>query len=194
MTEPALPLSLPYDLATLSERGTELTLSPAPNELAAIAAWLGALGLERFTAALRLARAGDDTYDYAADFTADVVQACVVTLDPVRSHLAGEVKRRYRVTAKLRLKRRDQDPAVEPSAADDDTEILSTSEIDLAAPLLEELALVLDPYPRAPGVAFEPPKEERVPAESPFAVLAKLKERSAGAPATERATKAKPKS
>src|SRR6185295_296544 len=138
MTAPTLPLSLPYDLATLSERGAELTLAPAPSELAAIAAWLGALGLERFTAEIRLTRAGDDTYGYAADFSADVVQACVVTLDPVRSHLAGEVKRRYRVMAKLRLKRRDLDSPVDLSGSDDDTEILPTSELNLAAPLLEE--------------------------------------------------------
>jgi len=48
---------------------------------------------------------------------------------------------------------------------------------DLGTPLREEFALAIDPYPRAPGVAFESPADEDVP-ESPFAVLGKLKRRS----------------
>ena len=43
---------------------------------------------------------------------------------------------------------------------------------DLGTPLREELLLAIDPYPRAPGVAFEPPADEDHP-ESPFAVLKK---------------------
>jgi len=176
------PFSLPFDLATLSERGEEFVIALDPAERGAVAAWLGTLGVDRLEATIRLIRESDESFSYAADFLADVVQACVVTLDPVPAHLSGEVKRRYRIMAKLPLRRRDQPTSVELSESDDDTEILSETEVDLAAPLLEELSLNLDPYPRAPGVAFEPPKEERTPADSPFAVLAKLKE---GGPAAQ---------
>jgi hypothetical protein len=48
--------------------------------------------------------------------------------------------------------------------------------------VLEELNLALDPYPRAPGVTFEAPKDEPKAAESPFAVLAKLKTVPPGKP------------
>jgi len=43
----------------------------------------------------------------------------------------------------------------------------------------EFLALALDPYPRKPGVEFESPQPEAEPDEkaSPFAALAKLKEK-----------------
>jgi hypothetical protein len=54
--------------------------------------------------------------------------------------------------------------------------MLESSIVDLAAPLLEELSLSLDPYPRKAGVQFAPPEE--APAEepnNPFAVLGKLK-------------------
>ncbi len=54
--------------------------------------------------------------------------------------------------------------------------MLESSVIDLAAPVLEELSLSLDPYPRKAGVEFAPPEE--APARSPdnpFAVLGKLK-------------------
>jgi hypothetical protein len=35
--------------------------------------------------------------------------------------------------------------------------------------------LAIDPYPRAPGVAFELPETESIKPESPFAVLSRLK-------------------
>jgi hypothetical protein len=40
---------------------------------------------------------------------------------------------------------------------------------------LEELSLALDPYPKAPGAAFEVPPEPPAPADNPFAVLEALK-------------------
>jgi hypothetical protein len=44
--------------------------------------------------------------------------------------------------------------------------------------VLEELVLAIDPYPRKPGVAFQPPADEGGQAEHPFAVLKKLKTKS----------------
>ena len=61
------------------------------------------------------------------------------------------------------------------AADDDDPELLDQPVLDLAGPLLEELSLALDPYPRAPGASFEVPPEPQAAAENPFAVLEKLK-------------------
>ena len=47
--------------------------------------------------------------------------------------------------------------------------------IDLAAPVLEEFALSLDPYPRAPGVEFAAKSPDFDRPDSPFAVLKGLK-------------------
>jgi uncharacterized metal-binding protein YceD (DUF177 family) len=162
------------DLARLSERGVELSLSPDAAERHRVAAWLGALELPRFAATIRLARNGDDVYAYEAEFTAEVVQACVVTLEPVPSVHSGTATRQYRVATKP--SRRAKRPVeIDVSSDDEAPELLSGSLLDIAAPVLEELSLLLHPYPRAPGVAFEPPKEEPERKESPFAVLAKLK-------------------
>ena len=46
-----------------------------------------------------------------------------------------------------------------------------------AVPVLEEVSLALDPYPRAPGAKFEAPKDMEPARESPFAVLKALKEK-----------------
>jgi uncharacterized metal-binding protein YceD (DUF177 family) len=124
---------------------------------------------------VRLSRLDDDSYDYEAHFAAEIVQACVVTLDPVRSTHNGAFSRRYRVVAKAASRRSPRGLEPEADADDEIPEVVTSSIIDLAAPLLEELSLVLDPYPRAPGVAFEPLKEEPKTTDNPFAVLAKLK-------------------
>jgi hypothetical protein len=62
-----------------------------------------------------------------------------------------------------------------PGAGDDEApEEIESTRYDVAGPVLEEFSLAIDPYPRAPGVAYEPPPDEKP--ESPFAVLARLKE------------------
>ena len=171
------PYAVPFELAGLSERGAELSLSPDAAERARIAAWLGALDVPRLDATIRLSRLDDDVYRYEADFTAEVVQACVVTLEPVPAVHAGGVERRYRVVGKSQ-RRSSRSPDIDPldAGADEDTpEVISSSRLDIAAPVLEEISLSLDPYPRAPGVTFEAPKDDDKGRDNPFAVLAKLK-------------------
>jgi uncharacterized metal-binding protein YceD (DUF177 family) len=174
----SLPYSYPVDLTSVSQQGTELHLSPDATERGRIAAWLGALEVPALGTTIRLAQLGSDDYSYHAEFSAEIVQACVVTLEPVRSLHSGTFSRRYRVMGKPASRRSLRTLGAEPGneEKDEDSEVVASPVIDLAAPLLEELSLVLDPYPRAPGVRFEPPKEESQGTDSPFAVLAKLKQ------------------
>ena len=175
MSDPPPPYKAPFELAGLSERGAELSLSPDAAERARIASWLGALEVPRLDATIRLSRLDDDVYGYETEFTAEVVQACVVTLEPVPSVHKGRAERRYRVVAR-NPRRRSEATEIDAGGEDEDTpELLSSSLLDIAAPLLEEISLSLDPYPRAPGVTFEAPKDEDKAADNPFAVLAKLK-------------------
>lgn len=57
--------------------------------------------------------------------------------------------------------------------ADDPPDVLEGDAIDVAAYLVEQLALALPAFPRKPGAVFEPPPPEEPP--SPFAVLLQLK-------------------
>jgi hypothetical protein len=68
----------------------------------------------------------------------------------------------------------------EPAAAEqaDPPEVLQHGSIDLGALAVEFLLLGIDPYPRKPGVSFEPPRVVDDPAAHPFAVLAALKKDS----------------
>lgn len=189
----AAPFTVPYDLSALAVHATsEVTLKPDKPERDATATWLGIEGLDGLNATVTLLRESDERYAYTANFEADVVQACVITLEPVASHVSGEFRRVFRLRPKPSRRRKEVPEAplgaFELSADEDELEMLDSPILDLAAPLLEELSLALDPYPKAPGATFESPAEESEPTESPFAVLEILK--TAPAESGERRTKA----
>jgi hypothetical protein len=97
----------------------------------------------------------------------------VVSLEPVRSHLALEVSRELHLS---RFTRTGNSGRHESAYPENGLEEIEDSRYDLFAPLLEDFALAIDPYPRAPGVVFEAPRDLEAP-ESPFAALKPLKGR-----------------
>jgi uncharacterized metal-binding protein YceD (DUF177 family) len=167
------PYCHPFDLASLGDAEKVIEFAPSVAERGAIAAWAGIDALSALSATVRLRRAGTDAFEYSGTFSAEIAQSCVVTLDPVHTRIEGTVERKFQATASLR-KRHAQDE--EPLEADDETEPIIGGILDLAAPVLEELALAIDPYPRAPGAVFEAPSDSDKPA-NPFAVLAGLKKK-----------------
>jgi uncharacterized metal-binding protein YceD (DUF177 family) len=178
------PYSVTFDLNTLSDRVVELSIEPGPSERAAIAEWLDAAGIEALTASVRLKRLGEDRFRYEARYCADVVQRCVVTLDPVHSHLEAEFAREYRIGSALPVRKaRLARSHVIADLNEEDVEELDGPVLDIAAPLIEEIGLALDPYPRAPGAAFaaagtDVESETVTRGDNPFAILSRLKETS----------------
>ena len=176
------PYSHRFDLAGISARTVEIRLKPSEPERAAIANWLGALSVESFEAVVRIVRTGDSSFSYDAEFAAGVTQACVITLEPVASTLEGDFHRSYLIAPRTPAARRE---AVQQSrsrkievlpADEDEPELVAGSDIDLAAPILEELALALDPYPKAPGAELPAAEGPQSADQGPFAVLGKLKQ------------------
>lgn len=177
-----LPESAPvqrlFDLSDLTEAGTDVVIDLGPEDRARLAEWLEIEAVERFQARIALSRKSANRYRYEAVLEADLVQCCVVSLDPVPSHHEHRFSRELHVRPRIRHKAGDleSDRVLTLSAGDDEVpEELDSSRYDLAIPLLEELVLGIDPYPRAEGVAFELPEEHRPPRESPFAALKQLK-------------------
>jgi len=171
-TMDAAPLSVIYDLSHLSEGGTELTVTATAAQRSELAKWVGISSVEAFEAKVALRRQSATRFAYEASLSADIVQACVVSLEPVRSHLSLEISRELHLIkfpAKAQIVADELAPA-----ADEGPEEIRDSHYDLAGPLLEEFSLAIDPYPRAPGIAFESPQEIE-PRENPFAVLKQLK-------------------
>lgn len=149
-----LPFSRPVPVRTLSRTGPHpFDLVPDAGEREAIARFLGVVGLRRLSFAGELVPVGDERWRIEGRLRAEVAQNCVVTLEPVVQPIEEKIARDYvpapdyRPPAEIDF---DPDAADEPDPFD--------GVIDPGQLALESLALVLDPYPRAPGL---PPAEYR---------------------------------
>jgi uncharacterized metal-binding protein YceD (DUF177 family) len=153
----------------LDDAGIEVAFSADASDRAALARRLGILALDRFDVAARLRRRDDGSIAVAGTLRAQVVQACVVTLDPIESAIEETFEMRY-VPGLNQEARRE----VEVEPGDDDIEPFDGTSVDLGATAAEYLALAIDPYPRKLGAEFA--EEGRAEANTgPFAELAKLR-------------------
>lgn len=146
------PFRRPIPVGSLSRRRPlPFDLAPEPHEKAEIARFLGLEALRDLRFRGELSPVGGDDWQIEGHLTAQVVQSCVVTLAPVVSRIDEAIARRY-------VPREAYDPPAEididPEAEDEPDPF--DAAIDPGALALESLALVLDPYPRAPSV---PPAE-----------------------------------
>jgi Predicted metal-binding, possibly nucleic acid-binding protein len=172
--ETGTPLQHFFDLGDLTQAGSDVAVVAAPESLESLAEWADVDAVKAFSAAVHLKRVGQNRFALEAELSADVVQACVVTLEPVESHISRKIARELHLSPKLPAEAGE----LTLSAGDDDVpETILSLQYDLAGPLLEEFALAIDPYPRKEGAAFAPPVDSESAKESPFAVLKALKDK-----------------
>jgi hypothetical protein len=164
-----------YDLGDLGRAGAEVSISLSEQERARLARWANIDAVDSFEAQLSLKKHSATRYALLAKLDASIIQSCVVTLEPVRSRIEREIARDLLLASPVRRALPKEALPPLPSVEDDLTEEIDSLTYDLAAPLLEEFSLAIDPYPRAPGVAFEPPGNGPERAEGPFAALKALK-------------------
>jgi uncharacterized metal-binding protein YceD (DUF177 family) len=184
---PSNEFARPVVIEPWPEGGVAVEFAADPAERRALARRLGLLELSSLRAGGRLERRppGGEIW-FEGWLEAEVVQECVVSLEPVPASIRQPIERGWRRVA----------GPVEPGAAaapalwlvdEDEIEPLTGRTLDLGEVVAEELALALDPYPRAPDAealvsarlgpnisfgAAEPP-------ETPLAALAQLKDRRA---------------
>jgi uncharacterized metal-binding protein YceD (DUF177 family) len=153
-------------LGLVREAGRDEVLEASEAERAALAARLGIPGIESLRVDMRLVPDADGAILARGRLAARVVQDCVVTLDPVEQSIAEDFA--------LRFLPPGREPADGPEELD---EIPSAADgtVDLGEAMAEQLALALDPYPRAPDAAL--PEAAQEAAASPFAGLAALRDR-----------------
>ena len=167
-----LPLERIYDLGDLSDAGHEAKITASPAELGRIAACEGVDEVDGFKGTVTLKRLSQNRFDYAATLAADIVQTCVVTLEPVRSRINKQFARKLQYIPGHQAEKGGE--LTLASGDDEAPEEIGSLKYNLAGPLLEEFSLAVDPYPRAPGASFESPSPDEK-SESPFAVLKGLK-------------------
>lgn len=164
------PWSLPVRLNELGA-GKRITLAADEAERRRIAEALDLVAVEALDADLEL-RPWLDGVDIGGRWRAEVVQTCGVTLDEFASSLAGEFRVRALPPDSAAAPPASPDVSLDPEA-EDPPDVAEGGVVDVAAYVVEHLALELDPFPRKPGVEFEALPAESPP--SPFAVLAALK-------------------
>ncbi|MDE2184402.1 MAG: DUF177 domain-containing protein [Alphaproteobacteria bacterium] len=169
----APPLHQVFDLTNLSQAGTTARVTATGDDLARLAQWAGVVTVRSFEAVLKLRKLASTRFAYDAELTADIVQSCVLTLEPIESRIRRHILRELKYAPQA-----ESAGELNLSAVDDDlTETIENLHYDITGPLQEEFILAIDPYPRAEHAAFAlPPDSVQGRAESTFAVLKKLKE------------------
>ena len=129
-----------------------LSIAADDDERAALAGQFELLALDRLEADATLAAAElPGSLRLTMRWSADVVQSCVATLEPVAAHLTETFEQVFAPAAMIESFGAEQ-VAVDVEAADP-PEPLPDDAIDVGALLAEQLALALDPYPRRPAAA-----------------------------------------
>lgn len=161
----------PTKLGSLGRGPVRSELIADAAALERIAKALDLPAVERLEAAISL-KPWLDGAELSARWRATVIQTCGVSLEQFSQDLQGEFTLRLVPPGSDAAPRDGAEINVHPDE-DDPPEVMEGDVIDSGAYVIEHLALELDPFPRKPGVEFEPPAEETP--ESPFSVLRKLK-------------------
>lgn len=158
---------------------SDYKLAASADERAALAKRFELISLDKLEGTVRLRRGRDgETIDMLATLDAEAVQACIVSLAPV----PAKVREDFELTFLSYPKGEEPDDhdleAPEP---------IDGGKIDLGEVLAQQLALALDPFPRAENAEIpedyrgDPNAVDALPAEeerpNPFAALEVLKKR-----------------
>lgn len=156
--------------------GAEHRIEASEGERRALAERFGILAVNRLTATVRLKPLrGGELIRVSGTLSAEVVQACVVTLEPV----PGAVEEDFHVT--FGPDAGDEGEEIDISLDDEDVpDPMTGGIIDIGEVVSEHLALGLDPFPRKPGARLSKPRAEAMDTDekpSPFAVLERLRQK-----------------
>jgi uncharacterized metal-binding protein YceD (DUF177 family) len=119
--------------------GIELSLEASPEECRALAGRFDLVSVERLVGRARLDRCGEGVR-LRGRLEAQVVQACVLSLADVRATVDEAFECRFM---------RPGAGVPDDLAWDQDVEPLEGAELDVGEIFAQQLALALDPYPRA---------------------------------------------
>lgn len=170
--EPPAPA---YRTGALPHRkSTHFAWEAGPEARAALARSLDLPAIARLRFAGEIRPEGREDFALTAQLSADVTQACVVTLAPVPARIDEPVLRRY-------LADYVEPEGDEVELSEDDSVEPLPERIDIAEVAREALALALPPYPRAPdadlgeavfaGPGVAPLRDADLRETSPFAAL-----------------------
>jgi uncharacterized metal-binding protein YceD (DUF177 family) len=146
-------------LARLGAEPFRQEIAATETERAALALRFDLPAVDRLCAAVELVRLGTDMFRLRAAFSAEFVQSCVVTLDPV----GGVVSEEFTLLYALPEMEADAGETVEDEIA---FEPLVGNAIDVGEAVAQQFSLALPPFPRSPDAILDaeaPPADEAGP-------------------------------
>jgi hypothetical protein len=165
----------PYALDKLGDRAVSMEIAANETECAALAKRFGVLGIASLSAKFKIKRArAGRAVRLEGTVAGEAIQACVVSLAPVRQKIREKFVTLYVPAADLKPIETDEEGNVSLDAFLGDEELeeaLPEGPLDLGEIAAQEFAVAIDPYPRAEGADFRADwgaGPERV---SPFADL-----------------------
>ena len=173
MTGIAPEFSHIVDARLVPAAGLTLDLNANEQERAALARRFGIAAINALSAHVELIRVNKKRVRASADIKGEVVQNCVVTLEP----FAQTVATAFAVTVcedenavedSLKINEIDVD-----AVNDEDVEYSPDGKIDIGELVAEYFSLALDPFPHAPNAVFQG-KTDVEKSKNAFGVLEKL--------------------
>ena len=162
----------PLRLHEVARGAVSVRLEPDEAERATIAKTLNLQSLPALRAQLTV-KPWMEGVEITGRFDAVVEQLCAVSLDPFEHPLRGDIEVRAVPVGSPQAPEPTGGEVDYDPEAPDPPDLLEGDAVDLAAYVVEHLALEIDPFARKPGAEFDyaPPAEP----DSPFAVLKKLR-------------------
>ncbi len=180
---PSTPeFSRPIKVDRIGREGMNIDIEADADERAALARRFGLLSLASLTAECRLRPVAGGMIELTGTLHAALEQECVVSLEPVPARIDERFEVRYALDI-ARFRAAGAEELIDMEA-EEPPEAIDAGAIDLGEAVAQQLAVALDPFPRAPGVTFAGTRDAAAdggkaaperPKASPFAVLAKLK-------------------
>jgi uncharacterized metal-binding protein YceD (DUF177 family) len=177
---PEVEFSRPIPVEQIGVQETVRQIVANASERVRLAERFGLIALDRLQATLQLQRIPGGLIRVRGHLEADVVQSCVVTLEPVPAQLSESF------TMNFVSGRADRGGEVVISVDEEEPpETIAEGRIDLGETVAQQLAVSLDPYPRSgqaptlnegePEIAGQNDKKR-----GPFAVLEGWRDRKGG--------------
>lgn len=181
MTPPVPPLPIVRTLAPadVAPAGTHVIIVADEATRAALARHADIVSVEAMRAELVVRPWGHDGFSVEGRVTADLTQACVVTLEPVPGRVDETVAVKLVPPEAMArwVEKQDEEGAIDLDLTRDIPDPIEGGVIDVGAIAVEHFLVGLDPYPRKEGAAFDA-EAAGVGAGgdelSPFAALARL--------------------
>ncbi len=169
------PLDARVRIDKLPATGRNLKVNATPQQLVEIAKIAGVSKLHRLSATLQVTPVKGGV-QVIGRLEAEIVQPCVVTLDPVLQKIDEPLARIFSSAPDIHADAGAGSEKFIDLESDDLPDFFDGSELDLSAYVLEVLGLATDLYPRASGAEISAEQKGDDPADlSPFSALKALK-------------------